>query len=298
MQLLFFIIIYPVVWLISRLPFRALYLLSDIIYLLIYHVIRYRRSTVRRNLELALPHLSERERAKIAKQSYRHLVDMFLEMIKTTSISRQEMERRFRITNLDTYRALEKKGKSIAMLTAHYASYEWAISMNHHISFQGFAIYKRIANRYFDKIVRDIRSRFGAHLITTKETIPTIEHNRKAGILSVFGFATDQSPKIDKIYHWTRFMGIETPTITGAEMLAKKFDMNIIFLHVKKVRRGFYEASFEIPCENVELVPNYEITDLFMKRLEEQILAAPAYYLWTHKRWKISKEEFIAKTNR
>src|SRR5690606_4800372 len=197
-----------------------------------------------------------------------------------------------------TYLDLEKKGKSIAMLCAHYASYEWVISMNHYITFRGYAIYKRIANKYFDKVVRDIRSKFGAHLITTKQTVATIEENKKKGVLSVFGFATDQSPKISKIFHWTNFMGIESPVITGAEMLSKKYDMNIIYLHVRKLKRGYYEATFEVPFENPREIPNYEITDLFMQRLEQQIKAAPEYYLWTHKRWKVTRDQVKTQTTK
>ena len=291
MQFLFFLIIYPLLWLVSILPFRILYLLSDALYIIIYYLIGYRKKVVRTNLAKALPHLSDTERLKIEKGSYRHLVDMFLEMIKTTTITQREIEKHFRFTNLDAYLELEKKGKSIAVFCGHYASYEWVISMNHHITFKGFAIYKRIANRYFDKVVRDIRSKFGAYLITTKETVSVIEENQRNGQLSVYGFATDQSPKISKIHHWTNFMGIDSPTITGAEMLSKKYDMNIIFLHVRKVRRGYYEATFEVPFENPREVPDYQITDLYMKRLEQQILAAPEYYLWTHKRWKITRAE-------
>lgn len=289
MQLLVYILLYPLLKLISLLPFRLLYVLSDFVYLIIYYVVGYRKKTVRHNLRLALPHLSDQERLKIEKASFRHLCDMFLEMIKTISISRKEIDSRFTYENLDVYLNLEKKQKSIALMCAHYASYEWVISMNSKITFEGFAIYKKIANKYFDKLVRDIRSRFKATLITTKETIQTIEDNHRTKHLGVYGFASDQSPKANKVAHWGTFMEIETPIHTGAEMLAKKFDMNVIFLKVKKIKRGFYRASFEILTENASSVPDYQISDSFMKKVEEQILEAPEYYLWTHKRWKHTK---------
>lgn len=289
MQLLVYILLYPLLKLISLLPFRLLYVLSDFVYLIIYYVVGYRKKTVRHNLRLALPHLSDQERLKIEKASFRHLCDMFLEMIKTMSISRKEIDSRFTYENLDVYLNLEKKQKSIALMCAHYASYEWVISMNSKITFEGFAIYKKIANKYFDKLVRDIRSRFKATLITTKETIKTIEDNYRTKHLGVYGFASDQSPKANKVAHWGTFMEIETPIHTGAEMLAKKFDMNVIFLKVKKIKRGFYRASFEILTENASSVPDYQISDSFMKKVEEQILEAPEYYLWTHKRWKHTK---------
>lgn len=270
----------------SILPFRLLYLISDFVYVIIYYVIGYRKKTVRHNLALALPHLSDKERLTIEKKSYHHLCDMFLEMIKTMTISEAEMDKRYKFANIDVYSDLEKKNKSIALMCAHYASYEWAVSMNSKVNFKGFAIYKRLANPYFDKLVRDIRAKFKATLITTKETIPSIRENFKNNVLGIYGFASDQSPKITSVFHWHSFMGIEVPVHTGAEMLAKKYNMNVIFLRTKKLKRGYYEGSFEIISENASETQNYGITDQFLKLVEQQIYEAPEYYLWTHKRWK------------
>lgn len=286
MQFLLYLLFYPLLWLISILPFPLLYLFSDFTYLIVYYIIGYRRETVRENLLLAFPNLSAKERLVIERKSYRHLCDMFLEMIKTMTISEAEMNRRFKFTNMPVYTALEAEQKSIALMCAHYASYEWVISMNKFIKFPGYAIYKKITNPYFDKLVRDIRSKFKAYLITTKDTIPAIQQNEKNGIKGVYGFASDQSPKASRAFHWTTFMNIKTPVHTGAEMLAKKFNMNVIFLRVKKIRRGYYEASFEVLSKDVQQVPDYKITDEFLKRVEQQIYEAPEYYLWTHKRWK------------
>ncbi|WP_309609560.1 lysophospholipid acyltransferase family protein [Flavobacterium sp.] len=286
MQLLLYIVVYPILWFISILPFKLLYFFSDCVFVVIYHIIGYRKKTVRENLQLALPNLSNDERLLIEKKSYRHLCDMFLEMIKTMSISREEMEKRFKFTNIDLYQDFEKKQKSIAIMIAHYASYEWVISMNQHIGFEGYAIYKRLNNRYFDKLVRDIRSKFKATLISTKETAPTIELNYTNKKLGVYGFASDQSPIIHAAFHWNKFMGIEVPVHTGAEMLSKKFDMNILFLKTKKTKRGHYEATFEILSENAREIPDYQITDDFISRVEKQIYEAPEFYLWTHNRWK------------
>ena len=290
MQFIVFILLYPILWLISILPFRLLYFFSDGVYFIIYYVIGYRKKIVRYNIALALPHLNEKERVIIEKKSYHHLCDMFLEMIKTMTISEKEMNKRFVFTNLELYQALEKKEKSIALLCAHYASYEWAVSMNKHIKFEGYAIYKKLSNKHFDKLVRDIRSKYKATLINTRETIPTIEKNAKTKHFGVYGLASDQSPRISKAYHWTTFMGIETPVHTGAEMLAKRFDMNVIFLRNTKVKRGYYQATFELMADNPKEVPNYQISDEFLRRVEKQILEAPEYYLWTHKRWKHKKK--------
>ena len=282
---------YPFLWIISILPYRIFYLFSDFVCFLTYNIIGYRKKVVRNNIKLALPHLSDKERLVIEKKFYIHLCDMFLEMIKTISISQKEIEKRFTFSNMELYYELEKKNKSIALMCAHYASYEWVVSMNYYINFKGYGIYKKLANPYFDKLVKNIRSKFKAELITTKETIPTIKENYKKNVISLYGFASDQSPRLNSEHHSASFMGQIVPVHTGAEMLAKRFDMNVIFLRVKKVKRGYYEASFEVLSDDVQSVPNYEITDKFLKLVEEQIYEAPEYYFWTHKRWKHIKEK-------
>lgn len=286
MRFLVYLIAYPFLWCISMLPFRLLYIFSDFTYIIVYYLIGYRKKTVRKNLALALPHLSDDERLLIEKKSFHHLCDMFLEMIKTLSISTKEINKRFVFTNIEIYKSLEVQEKSIALMIAHYGSYEWSISMNSYINFSGYAIYKQLSNPYFDKLVRSIRSKFNAILITTKETIPLIIENNKNKKLSIYGFASDQSPKISSAFHWQKFMGIEVPVHTGAEMLSKKYNMNVVFLKVKKVKRGYYEGTFEVLSENAKEVPNYQITDKFLKLVEQQIYEAPEYYLWTHNRWK------------
>ena len=287
MQFLLYLIIYPFIWIISILPFPVLYLLSDCVYFLVYRIFKYRKRVVRGNIALALPHLSEKERTVIEKKFYVHLCDLFLEMIKTLSISKKEIEKRYTFSNMEVYYELEKKEKSIALLCAHYASYEWAVSMNYHIHFMGYGVYKKLANPYFDTLVRKIRSKFKSHLIDSKETIPTMATNFRNKNYSLYGLVSDQSPKLSATHHWEKFMGIEVPVHTGGEMLAKKYDMNVIFLKTKKLKRGHYEGSFEILCdENIKDIPNYEITSNFLKLVEQQIYDAPEFYLWTHKRWK------------
>ncbi len=286
MNFLIYLIVYPILWLISKLPFSALYLFSDFVYIIVYRIVKYRKRSVRSNLALALPHLTNQERTTIEKKFYRHLCDMFLEMIKTMSISDEEINKRFVYTNLDLYYELENKQKSIALMTAHYASYEWAISLNKKATFKSFAIYKKINNPYFDQLVQKIRAKFEAILITTKNTLTTIVQNKTNNVLGLYGFASDQSPKLSTTYHWANFMNIKVPVHTGAEMLAKKYDLNVMFLKIKKVNRGYYEATFEVLAENTTQIPNYQITDNFLKLVEHQILEAPEFYLWTHNRWK------------
>ena len=286
MQLFIYIIFYPIILFVSILPFRFLYILSDFLFLMIYYVIGYRKKVVRYNLELALPHLSFKERKIIEKKSYQHLCDMFLETVKTMSITQKQIDKRFVFKNIEVYHELEKKGKSIALMCAHYASYEWVVSLNKQISFKGYAIYKKINNKYFDKLIRDIRSKFEAYLIHNRESIAIIESNSIKKELCLYGFASDQSPQVKPLTYWSKFLNIEVPIHTGAEFLDKKYYMNMIFIKKEKVKRGYYEAYFEVLSEDVQSIPDYEITESFMRKVEQQIYAAPEFYMWTHKRFK------------
>ena len=286
MQFLIYIISFPFLWLISKLPFKLFYWFSDGIYVLIYYIIGYRKKIVRHNILIALPNLSESERLKIEKKFYRHMCDMFLEMIKTMSISTEEMKKRFKITNIEVVKEYEQKNKSIILLASHYASWEWLLSINESTSFKCIGVYKKINNPYFDKLIRNIRSKFNSELVATDKTIALIAENQEKGIMGMYGLASDQSPQVHKTFHWQEFMGIEVPVHTGAEMLAKRYDLEVVFAKVKKVKRGFYEATFVPICEHPRTIPDYEITDTYLKEVEKQILEAPEYYFWTHKRWK------------
>lgn len=286
MQLLVYILAYPLLWLISILPFRLFYLFSDFVYFLVYRVIGYRKKVVRENLALTLPHLSDAERKDIEKKFYKHMCDMFLEMIKTMSISPEEMEKRFHVTNIDLVLDYAKKGKSVILVASHYASYEWLLTINPKLGFQGIAVYKKLANPYFDKLVRKIRSKYNTEMIETRKAIPTMAQNQRNGVLSMYGLASDQSPKLDRIFHSMKFMGVEVPVHTGAEMLAKKYDLAVIMVKVKKVRRGYYEATFLSLADNPKDFEDFEITEMYLKEVEKQILETPEFYLWTHKRWK------------
>ena len=286
MQFLIYSISFPFLWIISKLPFRLFYWFSDCIYILVYYIIGYRKKIVRNNILIALPHVSEEKRLVIEKKFYHHMCDMFLEMIKTMSISSEEMKERFKITNIELLKEYEQKNKSIILLAAHYASWEWLLSINESTTFKCYGVYKKVNNKYFDAKVRAIRSKFKSELVTTDKTIALINENENNGIMSLYGLASDQSPQVHKTFHWQKFMGIEVPAHTGAEMLAKRYDLEVVFAKVKKIKRGYYEATFIPICDNPKSIPDYKITDTYLKEVEQQILEAPEYYFWTHKRWK------------
>jgi Kdo2-lipid IVA lauroyltransferase/acyltransferase len=288
MQLLAYVLIYPLLWSVSMLPFRALYIFSDIICFFVYRVFGYRKQTVRKNLAIALPHLSVTERRVIERKFFTHMCDMFLEMIKTMNITDKEIKKRFVFTNEEMIHEYERKGKSVALLCAHYASWEWLVVMAKYTSFRSIAIYKKIGNKYFDRLVRRIRSRLHAELVESKSSIDLIQYNNIHGIKAFYGFASDQSPQLSKAKYWDQFMGLEVPVHTGAEMLAKKLDLNVLFVKVEKVKRGHYQATLMPLVDNPKSVPDYQITSIYLREVEKQILEAPEYYFWTHNRWKHS----------
>jgi KDO2-lipid IV(A) lauroyltransferase len=298
MQLLVFLLIYPLLWCISILPFSIFYGLSDIVCFFVYRVFGYRKKTVRKNLALTLPHLTDKERLEVEKKFYKHLCDMFLEMIKTMTISDKEIKKRFTFTNIELIKEYEAKGKSIVLMCAHYASWEWLVVMAKYIDFKSIAIYKKVGNKYFDKLVRDIRSRLDAELVESKKSIDLMQYNIDHNIKAVYGFASDQSPQLTKAKYWDTFMGLEVPVYTGAEMLAKRLDMNMLFVKVTKIKRGYYQATIMPLVENPREIPDYQITSLYLKEVEKQILEAPEYYFWTHNRWKhIGKKRKTKKTS-
>ncbi|WP_104736020.1 lysophospholipid acyltransferase family protein [Hanstruepera ponticola] len=286
MQFLIYILIYPFLWLISILPFRLLYAFSDVLFVILYHIVGYRKSVVKENLRLVFPNKSNDELNAIRKKFYHHLCDMILESIKSMTISEKEMKKRFTFTNVQLLKDIESQDKSIALMCAHYGSWEWIFILQTYIGTKGYAIYKRLENKYFDKLVKRIRAKYNSHLITTKESIPILMQAKVNGDLTICGFVSDQSPKAHKAFHWQEFMGIKVPVHTGAEMLSKKLDMAVVFFGVKRLKRGYYETSFKTIALNPKEYPNYQITDMFLKLVEEQIYEAPEFYLWTHKRWK------------
>ena len=214
MQLLAYILIYPILRLVSLLPFRLLYAVSDALYVLIYHVFGYRTKTVKENLKLVFPEKSDLEVKIITRKFYHHLCDMILESIKSMTISKESMKARFTFQNIEIIKDFEKQNKSIVLMCAHYGSWEWIFILQTYTSHRGYGIYKRLQNKYFDRLVKSIRARYNSYLITTKETFSVLEDAKKNGILSLNGFASDQSPKKDKARHWNDFMGINVPVHT------------------------------------------------------------------------------------
>lgn len=291
MQGLVYWMVYPILWLISILPFPVFYAVSDMIYVLVFHIVRYRRKTVTNNLRLVFPDKPESEIKRIEKAFYKHMCDMFLEMIKSISITEKEISKRYEFMNLDYLRKLEAENKSLVVMCGHYASYEWVNALQlHGLKFHSFGIYKKIKNKRFDDLIRRIRGRFGGTLISSYKATEAIVKNEEEGKLANYFMISDQSPKMSRARYWLHFMGIRVPVFEGSERLARKLDLTVVYLHVEKTGRGYYEATLMPITENCQEEPDHFITAKFIELLENQIRKKPEHYLWTHKRWKHRNE--------
>ncbi len=286
MQFIIYILVYPIIWLISILPFSILYLISDFFYVLIYYVFGYRKKVVLDNLILAFPEKKIDELKKIRKKFYHHFIDIFVEMIKSFTISEKRLKRRYTFKNIELIQNLEKKGKSIILMGSHYANWEWIFIMNTYVNCKGVAAYNKIGNKYFDKTIRKSRGRFGTALVKTGKLIELLYSNKKNNITAIYGLLSDQSPMVKKTKYWNTFLGVTVPIHTGAEFLAKKNDFAVVMLKTTKLKRGYFNSEFKLLAENPKDYKDYDITDMFLREVENQIYTAPEYYFWTHKRFK------------
>ena len=277
MQFLVFALTYPFIWLFSRLPMRILYIKSDIFFFLIYYVFRYRKNVVLENLRLAFPEKSEAERKKISRNFFKHFTDLFMESVKAFSISEKEILKRYTYKNPELVNDFTKQGKSIALVAAHQANWEWSISLPLVLEGKVNGAYTKLGNTYFEKAVRSSREKFGVSGYKTSETV-------KAQGLYIL--LSDQSPQVHKTFYWSTFFGVKVPIHTGAEMLAKKFDLVVINYVTRKVKRGYYETEFQLITETPKEFDNYQITDKYLRLTERNVIQQPELYLWSHKRFK------------
>ncbi|WP_339627396.1 lysophospholipid acyltransferase family protein [uncultured Maribacter sp.] len=285
MQLLAFVLIYPFLWVISILPHRLFYGFSDIAFFFVYHVFGYRRKVVQNNLNLVFPDKPKEEINRIEKEFYKHLCDTFLEMVKTMNLSKKAVAKKYRVVNPEVLLEIEKE-RSIIILCAHYANWEWNVSINNYVNSKGYAVYQQVNNSYFDKFIRKTRARWNTTLITQGQTAKTIIQNFRNNVRATYGMVSDQSPQAHRAHYWTNFMGIKVPIFNGGEALARKTGLATVFLKVSKVKRGHYKAELIPIALNGKETEEHEITNTFLRLTEEQIREKPEYYLWTHKRWK------------
>lgn len=270
---------------ISWLPFPLLYLFSDFITFLLKYVVRYRKRVIMGNLRRAFPEKNEVELNKIRSQFYKNFSDTLVESFKSLTINKKQMQKHFRVNNPEVFDALHKKGKGVIIVMGHYANFEWtATFIPQFVPHQSFAVFKPLKNKYFNKQIIAIRERFGLTLFPIADTYPFMLNNSAKTPLYVF--MADQSPRRSKIKYSTTFLNTETPMHLGVENLSRKCDLAVVFIEVIRYKRGHYEVTAELLYEDVNDVPQFEITDTHAKALEKLIKKKPQDWLWSHKRWK------------
>lgn len=273
--------------LLSKLPFGVLYFISDILYILVYRVIGYRKKVVRENLQYSFPEKSEEELKKIEKEFYHHLFDIMVETMKCESISLDQLNARMAPENPEILQDLIAREQSAMIITGHYNNWEWS-GRKVIVDSYGKAIiaYKKITNPHIEEMTYNSRMRFGGHIVSMMQFIRYVLKRRKETLFPVL--IADQTPHKDKIEYVTNFLNQDTAVYLGGENLAKSLKLPVYFMSVSKVKRGYYTYKLDLITEDYN-APKYEITNKHLALLEKQIVDKPAYWLWSHRRWKYTR---------
>lgn len=285
-------LIYGWVKLHALLPMGVLYFLSDIFYLLIYRVARYRLRVVRRNLAASFPGKTEKELRELERGFYRHFADYVVETIKLAHISLDEIKRRAVIENPELIDKLMAEGHTcILLLMGHFGNWEWySGSTTYFEDSRIYQIYRPLNNKAFDELFIHLRTRFASYLIKKNDTVRDVIRLKQERTRSVVIFIADQTPSRANLHFWTDFLHQDTPFLTGPERMARKLDLPVVFLDVKPVRRGYYTLTMELLTKHPKETPEFWITEQYARMMERMILRHPAGWLWTHKRWKHKRD--------
>lgn len=266
-------------------PLGFLYLIADFFYLLVYHVFGYRKKVVRENLTNSFPEKSLEEIIKIEKTFFRYLTCLIVEVVKMNSISAKELQKRVKFKNTDLVEAYLKNNESVLFCSSHYGNYEW-VCMGIGMAFSGehYPIYKPLSNEFFNNWFLKMRSRFGNHMIAMRQTIRTIQSTKDRP--TMFTFGSDQSPSKDDMKYWTLLLNQPAAIQMGVEKIAMKTNRPVFYLRTSYVKRGYYEVDCVPICLNPKETAEFEITEAHTRFLEDFIKEEPAYWLWSHRRWK------------
>lgn len=292
MKFIAYIFAYSFVWLLHLLPERILFLLSDIFYLLMYHVAGYRKKVVFSNLEKAFPEKDKTEIRHIAKKFYHHLCDLMLESAVSHFYSESKALEKISYKNPELLNELYGKGKQVMAVLGHYGNWEYMSTLALVIDSPVVAIYKPLHNEYMDRMMQKNRNTFGVITVPMEKIARRLIEYKKNKIPVLTLNLGDQRPLYNQIQYWTKFLGNDTPMFLGTEKLARKLDTAVVFLKIRKIKRGRYEMEAELICESPQGLKPFEITDRHVAILEELIREEPAYWLWSHKRWKHSYEKY------
>ena len=283
------------VWfLLSLLPLWVHYLLSDLFYVIVYRLIGYRKKVVRSNLRASFPEKTDKELLQTEKGFYHFLGDYLAESVKLMSIGRKNLKRRMVFKGTELVEQCVGEGQPCAVYLGHYCNWEWITSLPLWVSSKAHCgqIYHPLENLVTDLLFLRLRQRLGAVCIPMQDTLRKVleyQRNRQA---SVIGYISDQKPYWTNIHHWVDFLHHDTPVLTGTERIARKMNHAVFYMDVRRVRRGYYEAEFKLITREPRQLPEYRLTDIYYEMLEESIRRAPEYWLWSHKRWSRTRQEF------
>jgi KDO2-lipid IV(A) lauroyltransferase len=272
-------------------PWRVRYGLSDVFFVIIYYIARYRRKVVNLNLANSFPEKTQKERKLIAKKFYQHICDSFIETLYFDRISLTEGKNCVKFVNPELLNGYLDQGRQVLTFFGHYNNWEWFCNLPLYTKHLCYAVYKKLKDQAFDHFYINLRSRFGAVPLERADTFKQLITDHQKEIPSMSAFLFDQTPRSTELHHWITFLNQNTPVILGAEKMAQKLDAVVLFLYSRKVKRGYYEAEFQLVTEYARACPKFEITDRCNHLLEQQIIENPAYWLWSHKRWKHKRSE-------
>ena len=287
-------ILYIVWYSFSLLPLKVHYAISDVMYFLMFKVIGYRRRLVQKHLADSFPEKSKDELDDIERKFYHKLCDYFVETVKAMTMSNRQIKERMVFKGVEVAEKCIEEGQSCAVYLGHTFNWEWVTSlplwMSEKVHFG--QLYHALENPEFDLLLLNQRQKWGAECIALTDILrKTIEYKKK-NQPTIIGYLGDQVPHWNNIHHWCNFMNHDTPVMTGAERIARKNNQAAFFLDIKCPRRGYYEAEFKLITREVQKLKEFELTDIYFKMLEENIRRQPELWLWSHNRWKRTREEF------
>ncbi|HPR33807.1 MAG TPA: lysophospholipid acyltransferase family protein [Prolixibacteraceae bacterium] len=270
-------------------PLEFHYGASAFLFFLMYHVFRYRRVVVEKNLAASFPEKSGKERKRIGRDFYRSFAAMFIETLYFIHINVEKEAQRLNVQNAELIDCLLHEGKNVVLMGGHFGNWEFFQLFTRKLDANRFYVYKKIRNEAFDRLYRDLRAR-GATPLEMNETYRRLlsEYRRKQKFIAFF--ISDQRPIPEDLRHWIPFMKQDTPIMTGTEKIARKTDAAVVYTEIRRIKRGVCLLRFDLITENSTLLPPLEITRIFFQKLEESIRSAPEQYLWTHKRWKYQRK--------
>lgn len=292
-----FTLVYGFFYMLSLLPMWFLYRLADVGYLFIYYVLKYRRGIVRQNLVSSFPEKTNSEIVNIEKQFYRWFADYFLESIKLLSISRKQLAKRLTIINADLIENDFKEGTHVAAILGHYCNWEWlsAVTIGLPNNRVVALVYKPIKNKIINHLFYCLRSSQGGVPVAKNDILRALVKYKKQQTMTLFGYIADQSPRWQNIHLWLPFLYHQTPVFTGSERIMRKMNNAVYYAEMSRPKRGYYTCTFRLITKEPNSLPENDITRRFFEMLEMSIKAQPHLYLWTHNRWKRTKEEFDAR---